>query len=123
MFDLKLQNVESVSIFLNRLLGFPVDLQNQLFEYFTDTFNKQIEIAKQNNTYDLGILGKFHIYLKLTFFSIFFLFFLDFGKAKKNSILNKWQFDCEHSTGKGRIYIFKVQVVRKMYGQGHTFLS
>lgn len=63
LFDLNPANTDSIPKFLNRLLGFRVDLQNQLFEYFTDTFNRNIADAKRNNTYDLGTLGKLKLFL------------------------------------------------------------
>ncbi|XP_045468793.1 protein strawberry notch homolog 1-like isoform X4 [Harmonia axyridis] len=46
----------NMSKFLNRILGMPVDLQNRLFQYFTDTMNALIDMAKRDGTFDLGIL-------------------------------------------------------------------
>lgn len=70
LFELKSANTNPMPKFLNRLLGMrvDVDLQNQLFEYFTNTLNRSIEIAKQDNKYDLGTLGKFIICNKLKSF-------------------------------------------------------
>lgn len=47
---------KSLGKFLNRILGLPVDLQNAIFEYFTDTMEAVIERAKNSGHFDLGIL-------------------------------------------------------------------
>ena len=44
--------------FLNRLLGVPVKLQNQLFNYFADTLNMLVQQAKRMGKWDGGILGE-----------------------------------------------------------------
>lgn len=36
----------------------PVELQNRLFKYFTDTLAAIISQAKRTGKYDMGILGK-----------------------------------------------------------------
>jgi hypothetical protein len=41
--------------FLNRLLGLPVRLQNQLFAYFTDTLTSLVKQAKRSGSWDGGI--------------------------------------------------------------------
>lgn len=46
----------NISKFLNRILGMPVDLQNRLFQYFTDTLNAIITTAKKTGKFDMGIL-------------------------------------------------------------------
>lgn len=46
----------NISKFLNRILGMPVDLQNRLFQYFTDTLAAIVLQAKKSGRYDLGIL-------------------------------------------------------------------
>nr|CAD7265835.1 unnamed protein product [Timema shepardi] len=46
----------NISKFLNRILGMPVDLQNRLFQYFTDTLKAIIAQAKKSGRFDLGIL-------------------------------------------------------------------
>jgi hypothetical protein len=46
-------------ICVNRILGMPVDLQNRLFKYFTDTLNAIITQAKKSGRFDMGILGKY----------------------------------------------------------------
>lgn len=52
------KDYNNMSKFLNRILGMPVDLQNRLFKYFTDTLNEIIKQAKKTGRFDLGILGK-----------------------------------------------------------------
>lgn len=37
------QDYNNMSKFLNRILGMPVDLQNRLFKYFTDTLTAVME--------------------------------------------------------------------------------
>jgi hypothetical protein len=44
--------------FVVRILGMPVDLQNRLFKYFTDTLNAIITQAKKSGRFDMGILGE-----------------------------------------------------------------
>lgn len=46
----------SISKFLNRILGMPVELQNRLFKYFTDTLVATIGKAKKLGRFDMGIL-------------------------------------------------------------------
>lgn len=43
---------------LFRILGMPVELQNRLFKYFTDTLNAIVSQAKRTGKYDMGILGE-----------------------------------------------------------------
>ena len=45
-----------VKTFLNRILGIQVDLQNQIFALFSDLLQAHIRVAKQNNSYDEGIV-------------------------------------------------------------------
>lgn len=52
------KDYNNISKFLNRILGMPVELQNRLFKYFTDTLNATISAAKKTGRFDLGILGK-----------------------------------------------------------------
>lgn len=52
------KDYNNISKFLNRILGMPVDLQNRLFKYFTDTLNATVSTAKKSGRFDLGILGK-----------------------------------------------------------------
>ncbi|XP_057319097.1 protein strawberry notch-like isoform X4 [Microplitis mediator] len=50
------KDYNNISKFLNRILGMPVDLQNRLFQYFTDTLNAIITQAKKTGRFDMGIL-------------------------------------------------------------------
>lgn len=45
-----------ITKFLNRLLGLPVHAQNSLFQYFNDIIAALIADAKQDGTYDQGIM-------------------------------------------------------------------
>ena len=47
-----------MSKFLNRILGLEVELQNAIFQYFSDTLDAVIKQAKKLGRYDLGIMGK-----------------------------------------------------------------
>lgn len=50
------KDYNSISKFLNRILGMPVELQNRLFKYFTDTLAAIITKEKRMGRFDLGIL-------------------------------------------------------------------
>lgn len=50
------KDYNNMSKFLNRILGMPVDLQNRLFKYFTDTLNAIVTQAKKTGRFDMGIL-------------------------------------------------------------------
>ncbi|XP_039751873.1 protein strawberry notch isoform X2 [Pararge aegeria] len=50
------KDYNNMSKFLNRILGMPVDLQNRLFKYFTDTLAAVMEQARRSGRFDLGIL-------------------------------------------------------------------
>lgn len=52
------KDYNNMSKFLNRILGMPVELQNRLFKYFTDTLQAIITQAKKSGRFDLGILGQ-----------------------------------------------------------------
>ena len=52
------KDYNNMSKFLNRILGTPVELQNALFGYFTETLTTIILQAKRNGRWDMGILGK-----------------------------------------------------------------
>lgn len=52
------KDYNNISKFLNRILGMPVNLQNRLFKYFTDTLTAVITQAKRSGRFDMGILGK-----------------------------------------------------------------
>lgn len=64
------KDYNNISKFLNRILGMPVELQNRLFKYFTDTLAAIITQAKKLGRFDLGILGKLTILSTLRY--IFF---------------------------------------------------
>lgn len=55
------KDYNNMSKFLNRILGMPVELQNRLFKYFTDTLTAIISQAKRTGKYDMGILGEYII--------------------------------------------------------------
>ena len=46
----------TISRFLNRILGLPVQLQNQLFAYFSDTLAAVVNKAKRDGYWDGGIM-------------------------------------------------------------------
>ncbi|CAB3245582.1 unnamed protein product [Arctia plantaginis] len=50
------KDYNNMSKFLNRILGMPVELQNRLFKYFTDTLAAVMEQARRGGRFDLGIL-------------------------------------------------------------------
>nr|XP_041630618.1 protein strawberry notch-like isoform X2 [Drosophila kikkawai] len=50
------KDYNNISKFLNRILGCPVDLQNRLFKYFTDTITAIIQQAKRGGRFYLGIV-------------------------------------------------------------------
>uniref|UniRef100_A0A0A9Y5M8 Protein strawberry notch n=2 Tax=Lygus hesperus TaxID=30085 RepID=A0A0A9Y5M8_LYGHE len=50
------KDYNNMSKFLNRILGMPVELQNRLFKYFTDTLQAIVTQAKKTGRFDLGIL-------------------------------------------------------------------
>lgn len=50
---------DNIVRFLNRSLGVPVELQNRLFKYFSDTLFATILKAQKEATFDHGIKGRF----------------------------------------------------------------
>ncbi|XP_045618673.1 protein strawberry notch homolog 1 isoform X2 [Procambarus clarkii] len=50
------KDYNNMSKFLNRILGMPVELQNRLFKYFTDTLAAIVSQAKRTGKFDMGIL-------------------------------------------------------------------
>lgn len=60
-----------MSKFLNRLLGLKVELQNAVFQYFSDTLDAVVKQAKKLGRYDLGIMGTFFV-LVVALFSLTF---------------------------------------------------
>ncbi|XP_053689693.1 protein strawberry notch isoform X1 [Sabethes cyaneus] len=92
------KDYNNISKFLNRILGMPVELQNRLFKYFTDTLTAIIEQAKKRGRFDLGIL--------------------DLGAAGENVTRVKiTKFMRKHSTGVAPIELHTVQVERGMIWQ------
>lgn len=88
----------NISKFLNRILGMPVELQNRLFKYFTDTLNAIINQAKRGGRFDLGIL--------------------DLGAAGENVTRVKLvRFIRKHATGKAPAELHTVRVERGMIWQ------
>ena len=53
----------NVARFLNRILGLTVELQNVLFQYFSDTLASVITEIKRTGKWDEGILGMHLIFL------------------------------------------------------------
>lgn len=58
------KDYNNISKFLNRILGMPVNLQNRLFKYFTDTLTAVITQAKRTGRFDMGILGEYFLLQK-----------------------------------------------------------
>lgn len=92
------KDYNNISKFLNRILGMPVELQNRLFKYFTDTLAAIIGQAKKMGRFDLGIL--------------------DLGAGGENvSRIRLIKFLRKHSTGIAPIELQTVQVERGMIWQ------
>ncbi|XP_055631316.1 protein strawberry notch isoform X2 [Toxorhynchites rutilus septentrionalis] len=92
------KDYNNISKFLNRILGMPVELQNRLFKYFTDTLAAIIEQAKKRGRFDLGIL--------------------DLGAAGENVTRIKiTKFIRKHATGVAPTELHTVQVERGMIWQ------
>ncbi|XP_012223697.1 protein strawberry notch isoform X3 [Linepithema humile] len=89
------KDYNNMSKFLNRILGMPVDLQNRLFKYFTDTLNAIITQAKKTGRFDMGIL--------------------DLGTSGENVHRVKlYRFLRKHATGKAPTELHVVHVERGM---------
>uniref|UniRef100_A0A1A9VB05 Helicase C-terminal domain-containing protein n=1 Tax=Glossina austeni TaxID=7395 RepID=A0A1A9VB05_GLOAU len=92
------KDYNNISKFLNRILGMPVELQNRLFKYFTDTLAAIINQAKKGGRFDLGIL--------------------DLGAAGENVTRVKLvRFLRKHATGKAPTELHIVRVERGMIWQ------
>ncbi|KAG4065553.1 hypothetical protein HA402_013323 [Bradysia odoriphaga] len=92
------KDYNNISKFLNRILGMPVELQNRLFKYFTDTLTAIIGQAKKMGRFDLGIL--------------------DLGTAGENVTRVKMiRFIRKHATGVAPIELNTVSVERGMIWQ------
>ncbi|XP_011684968.1 PREDICTED: protein strawberry notch isoform X3 [Wasmannia auropunctata] len=89
------KDYNNMSKFLNRILGMPVDLQNRLFKYFTDTLNAIVTQAKKTGLFDMGIL--------------------DLGTAGENvRRVRIFRFLRKHATGKAPTELHVVHVERGM---------
>ncbi|XP_020285283.1 protein strawberry notch isoform X5 [Pseudomyrmex gracilis] len=89
------KDYNNMSKFLNRILGMPVDLQNRLFKYFTDTLNAIIAQAKKTGRFDMGIL--------------------DLGASGENvRRVRLYRFLRKHATGKAPTELHVVHVERGM---------
>ncbi|KAI5695682.1 hypothetical protein M8J75_001855 [Diaphorina citri] len=89
------KDYNNMSKFLNRILGMPVELQNRLFKYFTDTLAAIVIQAKKAGRFDLGIL--------------------DLGAAGDNvKRVKVYSFLRKHSTGKATTELHIVHVERGM---------
>lgn len=117
------KDYNNISKFLNRILGMPVELQNRLFKYFTDTLAAIIGQAKKMGRFDLGILG---IYLYLCIICvicikkiiIIIIFLTDLGKSDENvSRIKLIRFMRKHATGVAPTELHTVQVERGMIWQ------
>ncbi|CAG0919140.1 unnamed protein product [Notodromas monacha] len=115
----------NMSKFLNRILGLPVKLQNDLFQYFMDTLKAHIDHAKKAGRYDLGILGNYSsdliIYFLFKDFSCWdclrysFMVFVDLGGSEDRlKVLNVDKWMIKHGTGTASVLLHKVQVERGM---------
>lgn len=92
------KDYNSISKFLNRILGMPVELQNRLFKYFTDTLAAIISKEKRMGRFDLGIL--------------------DLGAGGENvKRIRLIRFLRKHSTGIAPIELQTVHVERGMIWQ------
>ncbi|XP_033106930.1 uncharacterized protein LOC117108876 [Anneissia japonica] len=78
-----------VSVFLNRILGLEVELQNQLFQHFMDTLDAIIDNVKRDGKWDMGIL--------------------DLGfKNRKVKKIDTQSFQCRSSTGTVVVELHKI---------------
>ncbi|KAL5282206.1 sno family protein [Megaselia abdita] len=92
------KDYNNISKFLNRILGMPVNLQNRLFKYFTDTLAAVISQAKRTGRFDMGIL--------------------DLGAAGENVTRVKlMKFIRKHATGTAPAELHTIQVERGMIWQ------
>ncbi|XP_064555465.1 protein strawberry notch isoform X2 [Drosophila montana] len=92
------KDYNNISKFLNRILGCPVDLQNRLFKYFTDTMTAIINQAKRGGRFDLGIV--------------------DLGAAGENvTRVRLMRFMRKHATGVAPTELHTVRVERGMIWQ------
>ncbi|XP_050441174.1 protein strawberry notch [Adelges cooleyi] len=89
------KDYNNISKFLNRILGMPVELQNRLFQYFTDVLHHIIIQAKKAGRFDLGIM--------------------DLGTAGENvKRVKLYRFLRKHATGQATTELHIVHVERGM---------
>jgi hypothetical protein len=77
-----------MSRFLNRILGIRVQMQNLLFQFFSDVLNAVIVNARRSGSWDLGILGTNYLLIK---FRIYLFFFIDLGTGEETVSVEKTQ--------------------------------
>lgn len=105
----------SEKIYIYRILGMHVLLQNSLFKFFTDTLSAIVANAKKQGRFDMGILSEL-INISESCLDIFYinLFFLDLGDSSgdKTSLSSTEVFNRKHATGSGKIELHRVVVER-----------
>lgn len=120
------KDYNNISKFLNRILGMPVELQNRLFKYFTDTLTAIINQAKKGGRFDLGILGKYFKQRRKRrngrrqkfMFPCIYNSIIDLGAAGENVTRVKLvRFIRKHATGKAPTELHTVRVERGMIWQ------
>ena len=92
-----------ISKFLNRILGIEVELQNGIFQYFSDTLEAVVKQAKRLGRYDMGIID-------LT---------SDSAKIDRKS---HQVFFHKHSTGAAKIELHELAVERGMSWEDSSVL-
>lgn len=90
------KDFNSISKFLNRLLGVEVELQNAIFKFFTDTLEAVVRDAKRMGTYDEGIID------------------LTSDSAARIERKSHQVFYHKHSTGAAKIELHEISVERGM---------
>ena len=108
-----------MSKFLNRILGIPVTLQNEIFDYFTDNLKQVIEQAKKIGTWDQGILGQLMFSsspnVRTSFLTCPSLVIVDLASGEQNrKILSVEKFMLRHATGSAKTELHQVEVERGM---------
>ena len=98
------KDYQVIAKFLNRILGLHVELQNALFQYFSDTLDAVVKQAKRLGRYDLGIMD-------LT---------SEIGKVDR---IEHRTFIRKHSTGVAKIELHVVKVERGMsWEEAHSLV-
>ncbi|KAJ6650177.1 Protein strawberry notch like 1, partial [Pseudolycoriella hygida] len=83
---------DNIVRFLNRCLGVPVQLQNLLFKYFSDTLSATITVARRMSTFEVGIM--------------------DIGRPENINRISTKRFFHQHATGVAPVEIHTVRVDR-----------